>query len=60
LRPVAFACAPPNPPRIEFKGFDAEHAVTGLTCENVIVNSQPLTSDQIKCNDFVRDVRVTP
>jgi polygalacturonase len=47
-------------PRIEFKGFDAEHAVTGVTCENVVINGQPLTPDQIKRNDFVRDVRVTP
>jgi len=47
-------------PRIEFKGFDAEHAITGVTCENVVINGQPLTLGQIRRNDFVRNVRVTP
>lgn len=49
-----------NQPHIEFKGFDAAHAINGVTCERVLINGQPLKPSDIKTNDSVRNVRVSP
>ena len=47
-------------PRIEFKGFDLAHAISGVTCERVVINGQPLKLDTIQRDDFVHNVTVTP
>lgn len=47
-------------PRIEFKGFDAAHGIRDVRCERVVVNGQPLKAGNIKRNDSVQNVSVTP
>ena len=49
-----------NQPRVEFKGFDAAHAINGVTCDRVLINGQPLKPSDIKTNDAVQNVRVSP
>jgi hypothetical protein len=48
----------PKPPRIELRGFDAGHAIDGVTFANVVINGQPLVASQVKANEFVKGVVV--
>ncbi len=47
-------------PAVELTGFDAEHAVKGVTFKNVVVKGAALNAQQIKSNAFVSDVKVQP
>lgn len=47
-------------PRIEFKGFDAAHAIRGVTCDRVVINGRPLKREDVKSNEPVQNVTVTP
>ncbi len=46
-------------PRIEFKGFDSAHGISGVKCEHAIINGQPLKADDIKRNDAVKDISIS-
>ncbi|HTJ79486.1 MAG TPA: glycosyl hydrolase family 28 protein [Rariglobus sp.] len=46
--------------KIEFKGFDAEHAISNVLLENVVINGHPLARDNVITNAFVSNVVVTP
>lgn len=46
--------------RVEFKGFDAPHAVENVLLENVLVNGRPLKNTDVKTNAFVRGVTIRP
>jgi hypothetical protein len=45
-----------NPPRIELKGFDAQHAVENVLFEDVFVNGLPLLPEGVKTNEFTRQI----
>jgi hypothetical protein len=47
-------------PRVELKGFDANHNTEAITFDNVRINGQPLTMSDIKTNAFVSRVSVKP
>lgn len=47
-------------PRIELKGFDREHVVEGVLFENVRLSGRPLSANDVKSNEFVREIRVQP
>jgi len=49
-----------NPLTIALTGFDENHAVETVTFQNVIANGQPISPEQVKMNEFVRNVRVVP
>lgn len=46
--------------RVEFKGFDATHAVENVHLEDVVVNGRPLAWPDVKTNAFVRGLRLRP
>ncbi len=52
--------AAPAMPRIELKGFDAEHAIDGVLFERVTVGAEPLTAADVHANQFVRGVTILP
>jgi len=62
IREVSFKeiTAAGDSPRIELKGFDAEHAVENVSFQNVRINGQPLTRAEVKTNEFVRGITVRP
>ena len=45
-------------PLVELMGFDAAHGIVGAIFDNVLINGRPLSSGDIKTNDFVRQFRV--
>ena len=47
-------------PYVDFKGFDADHAIHGVTLESVKVGGRPLQASQVLQEKFVNDVTVTP
>lgn len=47
-----------KPLRVELTGFDDTHAVENVAFQNVVVNGQPLTAEQVKTNAFVRGVTI--
>jgi hypothetical protein len=47
-------------PFADLVGFDATHAIDGVTFTNVTVAGQPLTAAEVKQNPFVHDVTLTP
>jgi hypothetical protein len=49
-----------NHPVVEFKGFDASHPISNVTCERVTINRQPLQASEINRNAFVQNISVTP
>jgi polygalacturonase len=49
-----------SPLRVELKGFDADHQIERVSFESVIVNGRPLTSADVKTNEFVRAISVNP
>jgi hypothetical protein len=49
-----------DPLRVEFKGFDATHAVENVHLEDVVVNGRPLAWADVKTNAFVRGLRLRP
>jgi hypothetical protein len=49
-----------DPLLVELVGFDAEHAVEGVTFCDVTRNGRPLTDGDVRRNAFVRGVRVQP
>ena len=49
-----------DPPRIEFKGFDATHRVEHIVLEDVVVNGRPLVQAEVRTNAFVSGVTVRP
>jgi hypothetical protein len=44
--------------RVELTGFDETHAVENVSFQNVSVNGQPLSLEQVKTNAFVRGVTI--
>jgi polygalacturonase len=62
IRDVTFKniTAAGDPLRVELKGFDAGQAVENITFQDVKVNGKPLTSVDVKTNEFVRGVTVRP
>jgi hypothetical protein len=50
----------PTPPKIELRGFDADHAIDGITFNDIVINGKPLAADEVKANAFVKDVVVRP
>jgi hypothetical protein len=48
-----------NPLTVELKGFDVAHAIAGVTFRDVQLNGKPLTSEEVKANEFVTGVRIT-
>lgn len=58
---VAFADirAQGSPGLIELLGYDAEHLVQNVLFRNVVLNGRPITRDDIRTNDFVRNVTIT-
>ena len=54
----------PSPERasspVELQGFDADHAIHGVTLNGVVVAGQPLRTSDVKQNAFVDGVSVTP
>jgi hypothetical protein len=44
----------------EFVGFDAEHAINDVKLDHVVVAGNPITSNDVKQNEFVHGVVVTP
>ena len=49
-----------QPLRVELKGFDDTHAIENVSFQSVVVNGKPLTSADVRKNEFVRNVRVQP
>lgn len=49
-----------EPVRIEFKGFDATHAVENVVLEDVVVNGRRLARSDVKTNAFVNGVTIRP
>ena len=49
-----------DPLRVEFKGFDATHAVENVVLEAVVVNGRPLARSDVKTNAFVSGVTLRP
>ena len=49
-----------QPPRVELLGFDAAHGIANVTFEHVSINGRPLAANDIKANDFVRQIAVEP
>jgi len=49
-----------DPLRVEFKGFDATHAVENVVLEDVVVNGRPLARSDVKTNAFVSGVTLRP
>ena len=47
-----------DPLRVELKGYDEGHAVSGVRFEDVLVNEKPLAPPDVKTNAFVRNVSV--
>jgi hypothetical protein len=47
-----------QPPRVELTGFDETHAVENVVFQDVMVNGQPLSPEQVRTNAFVRAVTV--
>ena len=45
-------------PKIELKGFDAQHQVEDVKFEHVTVNGKPIESTDVQQNEFVRNVTV--
>ncbi len=46
-------------PKIELKGFDAQHLVEEAKFENVTVNGKLIEANDVKQNEFVRNVTVS-
>ncbi len=46
--------------RVELKGYDEQYLVENVLFRDVRVNGQPLTSAEVKTNEFVKRVRVEP
>ena len=46
--------------RVELEGFDATHLVENVAFHAVTRDGRPLTAAEVKCNDWVRNVKVTP
>jgi len=51
---------PQSPDPIQFKGLDAGHAIHDVHFENVTIDGKPLKQSEIKANEFVTGVTVTP
>ena len=49
-----------KPLRVELKGYDETHLVENVVFRDVVVNGRPLTSAEVKTNEFVRTVKVEP
>lgn len=47
-------------PKIELQGFDAQHLVQDTKFEDVSVNGKPISAGDVKQNEFVRNVTVSP
>jgi hypothetical protein len=47
-----------TPLRVELTGYAAENLVEDITFKNIILNGKPLTSEDIKRNEFVKEVTV--
>ena len=47
-----------SPLTVELAGADADHGVSDVTFQNILVNGQPLTQNDVKTNAFVRDVMI--
>jgi polygalacturonase len=52
----------PNHPNsyADFKGFDADHAIHGVTLDHITIGGQPLQASQVLPQAFVDGVSVTP
>jgi len=46
-----------DPLWVELKGFDAGHAIEGVSFRDVQLNGKPLTKGDVKANEFVSGVR---
>jgi hypothetical protein len=62
IRDVSFKSirAAGGPHTIELKGFDEGHDVANVVFDDVVVNGRPLTSADVKANEFVRSITVRP
>ena len=49
-----------KPLRVELKGFDTTHLVENVLFRDVVVNGKPLTSAEVKTNEFVKMIRMEP
>jgi hypothetical protein len=49
----------PNP-HVDLTGFDGGHEVRSVQFRNVIINGKPLKPNDVKQNEFVQDVNVSP
>lgn len=47
-----------QPVRVELKGFDESHLVENVVFRDVVVNGKPLTSAEVKANEFVKNIRI--
>ena len=47
-----------DPLRVELKGFDAGHAIEGVSFRDVQLNGKPLTMGDVKANEFVSGVNI--
>ncbi|MGE5612217.1 MAG: glycosyl hydrolase family 28 protein [Bacillota bacterium] len=47
-------------PRVELKGFDADHQVEDVKFENVLVNGKALGATGVETNGFVRGMEIRP
>ena len=43
---------------IEFRGFDANHAINNVLIDNVVINGKKVTKDDVVMNDYVYNVTV--
>jgi hypothetical protein len=47
-----------EPLRVELTGFDAAHAIAGVSFKNVQLNGKPLVAGDVKANEFVSGVSI--
>lgn len=49
-----------NPLQINFKGYDANHKIDGVSLNNITLNNAPLSLDNITQNEFVTNISIRP
>jgi hypothetical protein len=49
-----------DPLKIELRGFDETHVISNVVFQNVRVNGRQLTTEDVKVNEYVRNVNITP
>lgn len=47
-------------PSVDLTGFDPEHEIRNVHFQNIVINSKPLTMQEVKQNKFVQNVSVQP